>query len=220
MNNRSVLSFVLTACAGSLVITGLLATNAGAQQAANPGIAIIDVHYIFANHLRFKAMMDDLGKVDQAAAADMKTQQDSFQKLAQSLKDYRKGTEEYKQLEEKLTNMQASLKAKVSLKQKELMQQEAKIYYTVYQEVVDEVKYYATRNNISLVLHFNGDPADPNDPQTVSRQLSNVVVHYTKTIDITPVILQALNNRQPRAATGGMTTRPTTPPRTGLPPRN
>ncbi len=202
VNNRLRLPLMLTTIVGSLVITGLLGSDACAQT-AGPGIAIVDVHYIFANYDRFKAMMEDLGRQDQAAAAEMKTQQDSFQKLAQSLKDYRKGTEEYRRLEEELTNKQATLKAKV--------------YYTIYQEVVDEVKYYATRNNISLVLNFNGDPADPNDPQTVSRQLSNVVVHHGK-IDITPVILQALKSRQPRPAAGGMTTRPAT--KTGIPPRN
>ena len=82
------------------------------------------------------------------------------------------------------------------------MEREAKIYYTVYQEVNDEVKYYSDRNGITMVLRFNGDPVDVNNRESVMREINKPIV-YQNGVDITPKILEALNKRTPVANKGG-----------------
>jgi Skp family chaperone for outer membrane proteins len=86
---------------------------------------------------------------------------------------------------------------------KEFLEREAKVYYQTYLEVVDAVKYYAKRQNIGLVLRFNGEPVDPNRRDDVLREINKPVVVQDQ-IDITPDVLALLNRDQ----SGTQATRP------------
>ena len=101
-------------------------------------------------------------------------------------------------MEEELAKKAAELNLRVSIQKKDFLEQEAKIYYNVYQEVIDCVKYHCDTNGVSLVLRFNGDPIDRNDPQEVLKELNKSVLYYNRAIDITPIILEKLNSYQPK----------------------
>jgi hypothetical protein len=62
---------------------------------------------------------------------------------------------------------------------------------------MEQVKYYADKNGYLLVMRFNGDPYDENDPQALQKELNKAVLYYNKTIDITPIILDAVNPPRP-----------------------
>lgn len=207
----------LAAIVAAFVTISVLAPVAEAQQAApagarapaarpatrvapaGGGVAILDLSYIFKEHGRFKAMTAEMRGTVQTAEKALKDEREALIQLNKSLngedQQYKRGTPEYKQLEAEVAQRQADLQAKVALKKKEFLEREAKIYYNVYREIMDEVKAYSDRNGISLVMRFNGDPVDPTEPQTIIKELNKSVVYYNEAIDITPIILTAINKR-------------------------
>jgi len=177
-----------------------------AQGSRTPhGVAVIDMAYIFKNYTKFQAMKNAMKGDVERAEAELKGMHDEIGKLEQRLRggvNLTKGSPEYKELESHLARRRADLALKMQEGKKTFLEREAKIYYIVYQEVADEVKFYSQQNNISLVLRFKGDPVDSAEPQEVLNELNKAVIYYNKNIDITPIILDAVNRRQP-AQVGG-----------------
>ena len=168
-----------------------------ARPAARPPvIALLDVAYIFKNHPRFKAMMAEMKADVERAEATVKKEGEGIRSQAERLKDFRQGTPDYKGLEEELTKRQADLSVRIQLQKKEFLQKEARIYYTVYQEIFQEADYYAQQNGIDMVLRFNGDPVDVEKPDDVLRDINKPVIWYSKDrCDITPIVLDRLVRR-------------------------
>ncbi len=222
--------FILVAALVAAVLpTGALVHEAQAQQPRGIGspIAILDLTYIFKNHLRFQQMSDGMRRDVEAAENNLKNDRDAYQKMGQQLETYRKGTPEYRAMEEELAKKAADLNLRVSIQKKDFLEQEAKIYYNVYQEITEHVRYYSEQHGISLVLRFNGDPVDRNDPQEVLKELNKSVLYYNRAIDITPIVLEEINRKAggppgggaPQTSTPGAPgfAPPGAPP--GLPPR-
>ncbi len=179
---------------------GLLAPAAQAQQPAPGGVALVDLAYIFKNHLGLKAMKADLQTAMQAAEVEYKSRGQQFQAQTERLKELQQGTPEYKTLETALIKEQASLNSQLSLKRKQFIEEEARMMYDVYREILEEVSAFSQRNQINLVLQFNGEPLTSQEPQQVLDHINNPVVYHTTSVDITPVILQQLNRRNAAAA--------------------
>lgn len=179
------------------------------QQSYAPGVAIIDLTYIFENHPGFQARRDAMRQEVEQAEQEVKTRRDEMRKLAERLESFRAGTPEYKQLEEELSRRSADLNVSTQLKKKDFLLSESKMYYTVYQEVLDEVRFYAERNAVNLVLRFNGEPIDTSKPEEVLKELNKSVVYYNTSIDITPIILEQLKRRQGGAPLQGSRPAPT-----------
>lgn len=113
------------------------------------------------------------------------------------------GSAEFKQLDEQIVKMNANLQVEVTQKRKELVEREAQIYYKTYEEVAGVIKWYAERQNIGLVLRFNGTRADPANRESILRNI-NKAIHYQNSIDITAdieVLLNQVAQRQTGAAT-------------------
>lgn len=188
--------------------------QAPARPAAGPNIALLDVSYLFKNHARFKGMMEDMKADVQTAENQVKAERDAITKLAERLGEFRKGTQEYQQSEEQLARRQADLAVRVNLQKGEFMQREAKIYYTVYQEIGQATDYYCKQNGVDMVLRFNGEKVDTDQPQSVLTYINKPVVWYQERLDITPNILQELNRTAINPGTarpGGAPVRPTVP---------
>ena len=202
-------SFLLAAIAAIVVSIGyanlpVLAQAPGASRGvARPAgpVALVDINYIMKNHNRRKAMMANMKADMETATANVKSQSETIRKLIEQLKEVQPGTPDYKMRESQILKLQSDLKIQMQLQQKDFMQREAKVLYTVYQEIRQETSYYASRNNISMVMQFNGEPANTDSPQDVVREINQPVVWYAKSMDITPIILNALNGPN-RPATG------------------
>jgi Skp family chaperone for outer membrane proteins len=187
----------LAAVAVALVELALLASPARAQQppvrpSAGPGIALVDVSYIFKHHPRFKAQEEEIKADAERAQMEFKRVNDAIAKDAERLNEFRPGTPDYKAAEEDIVNRKMKLQGSVQLQKKEFMQRDAKIYYNVYTEIMQEVQYYCQANAISLVLDFNGDAINPDNPSEVARGLQRQVIYYNKDLDITPYVLKRL----------------------------
>jgi Skp family chaperone for outer membrane proteins len=185
------------ALAAALLVSSYLLSAASAQGPAQPSgrptVALLDVSYIFKNHARFKGMMEDMKADVERAEAQVKSERDAINKLGERLQEFRKGTPDYKQMEEELAKRQADLSVQVTLQKNEFLQREAKIYHNVYQEIWQATDYYCKQNGVDMVLRFNGDPVDVERPDSVLSFINKPVVWYQKQLDITPAILQELN---------------------------
>lgn len=185
------------------------------QPAAGPRIALIDVNRIFKNHVRFEGMMNDMKAAVQEAETWVQGERKEINQRVERLQGYNKGTVEYKSLEEEIARRQADLEIKVRRQRSEFLQREAKIYYTVYQEIWQATDYFARQYKIDIVLRFNGEEVNPNLPDSVLTGINKPVVWYDRGLDITDAILAELNRTaaNPGSADrrGAAAPRPTVP---------
>lgn len=180
------------------VVLSLGASEVTAQQrpAAAPAVAIVDLGYLFKTNERFKQLTEAMRREVTAAEGDIKAEAENLRKMAEHLDEFRPGTPERAQLEEDVTKKDADMKLRMNLQKKKFMEQEAKIYYIVYKEILDHIKYHCDRTGITLVMRFNGDPIVQSDPQEVIRELNKSVIHYDPSVDITPIIRDSIASAQ------------------------
>jgi Skp family chaperone for outer membrane proteins len=195
----------------SVALTGaalVSAHPARAQQAAAPpagtpapnysanvgkfGMAVVDVSYIFKSYAKFTQQIEGLKEQMKTADADLKVVVDQLAAKEQQRDGFKPGTAEFKQIDEQLARDKADFSIKQGTVRRDFLEREAKIYYTTYAEVSAAVKFIAERNNIGMVLRFNGDPIDPQQREDVMRAIMQPIV-FQSNIDITPDVLALLN---------------------------
>jgi len=165
---------------------------ASAAPAGGVAVALLDVSRVFRDHVRFKQMREAMMADVQKAEADAKAEGEAIKGLMEQLRSMPPGSPEYKSMEEQIAVRQGNLDARVRLQRKEFVQREAKIYHYVYQEILQEVHYFAQTNRIAMVLRFSGDEIDPENPESVIRGINRLVVYHSPPFDITGTILQRL----------------------------
>ncbi len=151
---------------------------------------LVDINYIFKNHARFKAKMDQLKNDADAADVQMKKEQTQLRNMAMGLQKLNPGSPEYKKTEEDIARANTDWKIKVQQHQREFLMREAKNYNETYKEIEDEVNYFCQANGILLVFRFTGDPVDETNPDSTLAYINKPVVWYDKNLDITPYILK------------------------------
>ena len=191
-------TLLLTATAAAWSVVGFASvSNAQAQNPAGAnapkhGVAVVDISYIFKKHDRFRTTMESMKKEMESTEAELKADRDKITQLEGQKNTYNAGSAEYKQLDEELARQMAEFNLKMTRLRKSFLEREAKVYYQTYLEVADAVKYYATQQNIGLVIRFNGEPVDQNRREDVLREINKPVV-FQNQVDITPDILVLLN---------------------------
>ena len=155
-------------------------------------VVVIDVAYIFKNHGRFNARMNDIKKDVEAFDAQIRTEQQNLQTKMEGLKSFGPSSPEYRNLEVECARADADLRVKAGLKKKEFLEREARVYYDVYKEIEATVKVFCQQYRIGLVLRFNGDDMKPDDRASVLNGVNKAVV-FQQNLDITEHILVKLN---------------------------
>lgn len=177
-------------------------------------VAVIDVGYIFKNARRFKQTMADIKLADEKFQEELIRRRDAINANIQKLQQMQKGDPNYKVLEEQIAGDQTKLRLDVARAQKKRIEQEAKVYYNAYQEVLDHITKFSGRFGIDLVLRFNSEAMDPTKPESVLSGINRFVI-FQRQINITGHILDEMNRNtpeaQPRNASGAA--------RTNFPPR-
>ena len=172
------------------------AAPAAAAPSAGTAVAVIDIPYIFKNHTRFKAQINDIKTDidDYTAWAD--AQQAKLRKEREKLDQFKPGTAEYKQGEETVARMGVETQLEAAKRQKAFMEREAMVYYNAYREVEAAVADFAARNGISLVLRYSAEPMDPTKKDTIMQGINRIVVYQSR-LDITQYVLDRLNRSTP-----------------------
>ena len=166
------------------------------QQGLQPGpanIAFIDVNKVFKSHTRFQQMVAEMKTDLEKAEVELRRDRDAVKALAEQMGALKSGTPQYKQREEEVARRQSDLAVRVQLQKKEFMQREARNYYTVYQEMMQEVEYFAANSGVSMVMRFNGDSVDVQNPEHVLRDINKPVLWFPAGCDITGYVVERLN---------------------------
>ena len=177
------------------ILTGtvvLLASSVSWAQGMN--VALLDVGYIFKNHPGFKSQMDAMKSQVKAFEATLEQEKQQIKTASDQISSFRPGTPEYKKIEERTTKQLADLKVRMQLKQKEIMENEAKIYMATYNQVVTAVTAFANAQNIDLVLRYDraAQPSTQSvDPRETLKIINRPVI-FEKRLDISDVILRQL----------------------------
>jgi Skp family chaperone for outer membrane proteins len=169
-----------------------------AVQPAQPAtrIALIDVTFIFKNHARFKMQMEEMKRQVQDAEKQVQAERKQLNTMAEELQQYSKGTDKYKELEERIADLSARMQVNVNRQKSAFLQQEARIYFNTYQEICQSTDYFCRQYGIDLVIRFNREQANPDNPEQVLTDINKPVV-FQRGLDITEQILRDLNRSAP-----------------------
>lgn len=173
--------------------------NQAGANASKYNIAVVDISYIFKNHARFKSTMESMKKEMEGIETELKADREKIAQQEQERNRFNAGSPEFKQLDEQIARKMADFNLKMGKLRKDFLEREAKVYYQTYLEVVDAVTQYAQRQQIGLVLRFNGEPVDPSRREEVLREINKPIVVQDR-IDITPDIIMIVNRSAPAAA--------------------
>lgn len=193
---------------GPPVTQGTYPPRANVQSAAGK-VALLDVKYVLENHTRFQGQMANLKAEAERARELMKAESETIRNMIGELKKLPTGSQPYKEMEEHVAKRQADLEIQMRLQNKDFLQKEAKQYHTVYQEVQQEVAYYAAQVGIVAVFSFNGEPANEDQPDEILREINNPVVWYARDTDITDMIVKRIEARAGGGGSNRVTRQPT-----------
>ena len=165
-------------------------------------LALVDIGYIFKNHPEFTANIERMKNEVKQFENQLRQKHQDLQKKQARLSEYNVGSADYKRLEEEIATAQAQLQATTGLKRKEILEREAKIYFSFYQKVRQAVAGYAFNKQIAVVLRFNREEINSQDRGAVLQGVNRPVVNYQKNLDITDEVMQVLG------VPGNLATRP------------
>jgi len=174
---------------------------APAGQPHYTSVAIVDIGYIFKNYAVFDAEMKQLKNDFDQADAMSREEQRKLQVKKDEMANFNPTSAEYKKREEELSRAVAELQIKLNGKKKELAEQEAGIYYRVYKSVEQEVAIVAQQNRIDLVFRYSADEMKADNPNSIMQGVSKPIVYHAN-LDITGLVIDRLNRRQPAASPG------------------
>ena len=189
------------------------AAPAAAPMTAGP-VALLDVSRIFKQHARFNGMMEEMKAHVQQVEAWVKTEREAMRVQAEQMKDLQPGSQQYKDTEVALAKRQSDVQIQMQVQRKELMQREAKIYFNVYSEVQQEVEAVAAARGFVIVLRYNGDQVDVEQPDDVLRDINKSVIWFNRGADITDEVLARIASRSQQS---GDTATGSTQNRQGIP---
>jgi Skp family chaperone for outer membrane proteins len=197
--------------AASVVAIALVASTVAAQPASGgraaplPGlqIALIDVGKIIKDDPTFKQAMAELDQQRQDAETRFKKAAERIRADQDSLRMLKAGSAEYDARDRKLTQDQIQFRADYELQKKDFIKEETKIVYAAHQRIYRIVEAYAQQNGTAVVLKFNSDqPTDLEKTDDLVRDLQKPVLFYHPSLDITPIILDALKQQAMQGAPG------------------
>lgn len=194
----------LVAAFAAVLSLSLGLAGAGRAQTAPPTpqratVVVIDIGAVFKDHVRFNREMEVMKKDVAEFENFVRDESERIKKLNEQLKQYNPGTPNYVAMEKDIHQKYADLQVQMSLKKKQFMEQEAKLYYNVYDEVTRVVARFANEYGINLVLRYNSEPIDPKDRSSVLAGVNNPIV-FQRNLDITTAILAIINGNSPPPA--------------------
>ena len=128
------------------------------------------------------------------------TRRDSLKTEAAKLKGLKVGSPEYTANENELASMDTKLRLDITRARKEFAEKQAKVYYNNYTLISDVVKRIAEFNKINMVLRYNSEEMDLDNPQSVMMGVMKPIVYYDAQIDLTKPVMQYLEQMNAQVA--------------------
>jgi len=197
---------IYLATAVAILLCFGIATPQVYGQSAGTSVVVIDIPFVFKNHIRFKAAIEDIKTDIDGYKKYVTDQQKKIRIERERLENFKPGSREYKEIEEGIARMTMEAQLEGARLQKDFMEREAQEYYKTYKEVQEAVADFASRSGIALVMRYNSQEIDPSKRESIMHGVNQNIV-YQNGLNITTIILDRVNRGTPTA------TRPTnTPP--------
>jgi outer membrane protein len=175
------------------LVCGLIA-SAQAQQ-GRTDVVLVDLTVVFKNYAGITEMKADLNTAVKVAEEEINKMREEARKKLAELKLAQKGTPQWDQLQTDINRLQVEITTRATTGRKELMDQEAKIIYSVYKMVQDEVANFCRRNGVRVALRYESKSLMEDDFTQLAAKLQQPVLYAEPSIDITNYILEQLNAR-------------------------
>ncbi|MEK6261318.1 MAG: OmpH family outer membrane protein [Planctomycetota bacterium] len=216
-------AFALALLAGVLTLSG----NAWSQNKEAPAAAasntphkvgLIDMAHVFKNYKKFEALREELKEEIGASESKAKAMQEELAEMQKQMKGLAEGGPEYAKAEQIIVKKAADFETFRRAASRDFLKKESQIYLQVYNETSDAVKKYATHYHYTLIIRFNREELDTENPQNLLQGMNRQVVYHQAEDDITPSVLEFLNRSYAKATAtpaatppARTTTRPGTP---------
>lgn len=184
----------------TLLVPSIVANQAHAQNKDPHRVAVIDIGYIFENNAKIKTELSNLETEMKAFDSQIGTRRDSLKTEAAKLKGLKVGSPEYTAKENELASMDTKLRLDITRARKEFAEKQAKVYYNNYSLISDVVKRIAEFNKINMVLRYNSEEMDLDNPQSVMMGVMKPIVYYDAQIDLTKPVMQYLEQMNAQVA--------------------
>ena len=202
----AVVTALMFTCA--LATSAIMPARASAQEsAAGHRVAVVDVAYIFKNHVGIKAQVSKVEGDLKAYETTLKGKRDELKGAAEQLKSFKVGTPDYAAAEERVASLESKLRLDMARKRKELADAEAQIYYDNYQRIAEGVKFLAQHYKINLVLRYNSENMDLEKGESVIRGVMKNIVYHDDSLDMTKGVMQYLDKFNTEVASRPAATR-------------
>lgn len=178
------------------------APAAAARPASAPPVVVIDVSEVFKQHSSFNQQLNALKEEIKTLDAFYQAEQKKIVGQRDKLSSFNAGSPEYKKLEEDIARMASDLQVEMALKQKNVAEQEAKVYFNTYNQIYKQVEVFADSYGIGLVLRHNNVQMDPQKRDTVLQGVNRAIV-FQRNLDITEEIIKRVNAANVAAAPAG-----------------
>lgn len=178
------------------------APAAAARPASTPPVVVIDVSEVFKQHSSFNQQLNALKEEIKTLDAYYQAEQKKILGQRDKLTSFNAGSPEYKRLEEDIARMASDLQVEMALKQKNVAEQEAKVYFNTYNQIYKQVEIFADSYGIGLVLRHNNVQMDPQKRDTVLQGVNRAIV-FQRNLDITEEIIKRVNAANVAAAPAG-----------------
>ena len=217
-------AFALALLAGVLTLSGKAWSQnkeapAAAASSTPHKVGLIDMAHVFKNYKKFEALRDELKDEIAGSEAKAKGMQEELAELQKSMKGLAEGGPEYTKAEQIIVKKAADFETFRRAASREFLKKESQIYLQVYNETSDAVKKYAKHYQYTLIIRFNREELDTENPQNLLQGMNRQVVYHQAEDDITPSVLEFLN-RSYAKSTATPTPEKTAPPRNATLDRN
>lgn len=173
-------------------LTLLVLLFAASSSFAQQQVVVVDMGKIFREHIGFKSQITALQKEVEGFKLSIQADRTKIQSESEALAAIDKSSPNFRTKEAEIAKMAADMQLGHNKKNRDFMEKEAKVYYQTYVQILTTVQDFCRKNNVALVVRFNGEAIDPNNRTSVLAGVNNVVV-YQDQKDITALIITAIN---------------------------
>ena len=208
--------------------TGGTAATAAASATPTPGlpavIGSIDMDAVFKNYEKVKLASDEMQAKALAKQNELQKMVADMKAAAEKQASLSPMSPEFKKFDQQLTQMKIQAESTQQSAQKELAEMEAVTLAGLYREIQAMTSRVAVWRGMNYVVKVSNEPVTASEPNAVMAAMSRTVVFSDPRNDITPQVVQFLNQEyrktagaqaRPAAAAATSAAQPATTPTRG-----
>lgn len=179
---------------GASIVCVLIAVSFCSNHAvAQSSSCVVDIATVFKNYTSFNQELEKLKQEAQHYKTQLQTQATELQKMAEELKTLEVNSDAYRQLENRIAQMNASLEVNRRNKTREFVQREATLHFQTYVTATQIISQLCDERGISLVLQYSSIPMSVDNPETVMQRVNSDIVFHSSRKDITNDVIARMN---------------------------